>query len=76
MPNETQRLRMKQRRCLVGVGEEADEVDWIAPEGVDTDEVSRIADAVNTSRDLINTPTNDMGPEQLEEAARVEGCTR
>ncbi len=41
------------------------------PEGVDADEVSRIADAVNTSRDLVNTPTSDLGPDGIEAAART-----
>ncbi|MGH6763254.1 MAG: leucyl aminopeptidase family protein [Phyllobacterium sp.] len=40
------------------------------PEGVDEAEVQRQADAVYLARDLINTPTNDMGPEQLEKAVR------
>src|SRR5262249_23617270 len=40
------------------------------PDGVDGADLSRIADAVCMARDLINTPTNDMGPSQLEEAAR------
>jgi leucyl aminopeptidase len=40
------------------------------PPGVDGAEVARIADAVFLARDLINTPPNDMGPEELSEAAR------
>ena len=31
---------------------------------------SAFADAVFLTRDLINTPTNDMGPDALEEAVR------
>lgn len=42
----------------------------VPPEGVNVDEVSRIADAVITSRDLINTPTSDLGPDGIEAAAR------
>jgi len=42
----------------------------VLPEGVDGDEVSRIAEAVFLGRDLINTPANDMGPEELANAAR------
>jgi leucyl aminopeptidase len=38
------------------------------PEGVDAERVSTIADAVALGRDLINTPTSDLGPEQLEDA--------
>jgi len=40
------------------------------PADLDGDEVSRIADAVFVARDLINTPANDMGPEELAAAAR------
>jgi leucyl aminopeptidase len=40
------------------------------PEGVDGAELSRIVEAVFLARDLINTPTNDMGPADLEEAAK------
>jgi leucyl aminopeptidase len=43
----------------------------VVPEGVDAAEISRIADAVNTSRDLINTPTSDLGPDGIEAAARI-----
>ena len=38
--------------------------------GVDGEDVSRIADGVFLARDLINTPSNDMGPEELAAAAR------
>jgi leucyl aminopeptidase len=41
-----------------------------APAGADAAYVRRAADAVFLARDLINTPTNDMGPDQLEAAAR------
>ncbi|HVT55328.1 MAG TPA: leucyl aminopeptidase family protein, partial [Xanthobacteraceae bacterium] len=40
------------------------------PEGVDGPELTRMVEAVFLARDLINTPTNDMGPADLEEAAR------
>jgi len=40
------------------------------PEGVDGEDLSRIVEAVTLCRDLINTPSNDMGPAELEEAAR------
>jgi leucyl aminopeptidase len=40
------------------------------PQGVDGEAVSSIAQSVFLARDLINTPANDMGPEQLERAAR------
>ena len=39
-------------------------------EGVDLDEARSIAQACALARDLVNTPANDMGPVQLEMAAR------
>lgn len=42
----------------------------VLPDGVDSDELSRIAEGVALARDLINTPANDMGPAELEAAAR------
>lgn len=42
----------------------------VLPEGVDGAEVGRIAQSVDLARDLINTPPNDMGPEELATAAR------
>ena len=49
---------------------EAPDVRLVPPDGVDIDDVSRIADAARLARDLINTPANDMGPAELEAAAR------
>src|SRR5581483_2518493 len=43
----------------------------LPPEGVDGVDLSRVADAVTMARDLINTPANDMGPAELEAAARA-----
>ena len=40
------------------------------PQSLDRDDLARIVDAVTLARDLINTPANDMGPAQLEQAAR------
>jgi leucyl aminopeptidase len=40
------------------------------PQNIDRDELERIVAAVTLARDLINTPANDMGPAQLEQAAR------
>jgi len=40
------------------------------PAGVNASETQHIADAVTLARDLINTPTNDMGPDALEQASR------
>jgi leucyl aminopeptidase len=44
---------------------------FAVPEGADAARAGRIADAVFLTRDLVNTPTNDMGPSALEEAART-----
>jgi leucyl aminopeptidase len=41
------------------------------PDGIDGDDLTRIAEAVCLARDLINTPANDMGPPELEYAARA-----
>ena len=43
------------------------------PDGADMAEIKRLAKAVTLARDLINTPTNDMGPEALEAAVRKVG---
>ncbi len=43
----------------------------VVPEDVDGDEVTRIAEGVTLARDLINTPANDLGPAELEAAART-----
>lgn len=42
----------------------------VLPDGVDGAEVTRIAEGVFLARDLVNTPSNDMGPEELAAAAR------
>ena len=39
------------------------------PQSLDRDELVRIVEAVTLARDLINTPANDMGPQELEMAA-------
>ncbi|HWK96347.1 MAG TPA: leucyl aminopeptidase family protein [Pseudolabrys sp.] len=49
---------------------EARKIKLALPKGVDGDEVSRIAEGVALARDLINTPANDLGPDELEAAAR------
>ena len=41
------------------------------PQGADAGRVARIAGGVFLARDLVNTPTNDMGPETLEKAVRT-----
>ena len=42
----------------------------VPPAGVDAAELSAIIDGVTLARDLINTPSNDMGPAEFEAAAR------
>src|SRR5262245_44408823 len=42
------------------------QVKLVLPDGVDGDELTRIADSVTLARDLINTPANDLGPAELE----------
>jgi leucyl aminopeptidase len=42
----------------------------VLPEGANKDEVLALAEAVYFGRDLINTPANDLGPAELESAAR------
>ena len=42
----------------------------VPPEGIDIAAISRMAEAATLARDLINTPANDMGPEELAAAAR------
>lgn len=41
------------------------------PQQVDREDIERIVEAVTLARDLINTPANDMGPAELEAAART-----
>jgi leucyl aminopeptidase len=42
----------------------------VLPPGADGAEATRIAEGVFLARDLVNTPSNDMGPEELADAAR------
>lgn len=39
------------------------------PDGIDAADITRMAEAAGLARDLINTPSNDMGPEELAQAA-------
>lgn len=41
------------------------------PTGVNADDVTRMAESMFLARDLVNTPSNDMGPEELATAARA-----
>jgi leucyl aminopeptidase len=42
----------------------------VLPEGANRDQVLALAEALYFGRDLINTPANDLGPAELEAAAR------
>src|SRR5258705_3609897 len=46
------------------------DVRLVPPDGIDAADIARMADAAGLARDLINTPANDMGPEQLALAAQ------
>jgi leucyl aminopeptidase len=43
----------------------------VPPAGVDMADITRMADAATLARDLINTPANDMGPDELAQAAQA-----
>src|SRR5258707_8845574 len=45
------------------------DVRLVPPEGIDIAAIARMAEAATLARDLINTPANDMGSEQLGQAA-------
>jgi leucyl aminopeptidase len=47
------------------------EVKLELPGNVDGEDLSRLVEGVTLARDLINTPANDMGPAELEAAART-----
>ena len=51
----------------------AKDIRLVAPEGVDVVALERTVRAVEASRDLINTPANDLGPVELEAAIRALG---
>ena len=51
--------------------QDAKEVKLELPGNVDGEDLSRIVDGVTLARDLINTPANDLGPAELEAAART-----
>jgi leucyl aminopeptidase len=46
------------------------DVKLVPPDEVDAADILRMADAAMLARDLVNTPSNDMGPAELELAAR------
>src|SRR5262245_14359115 len=51
--------------------QEEKEIKLELPGNVDGNDLGRIVDGVCLARDLINTPANDMGPQELEDAARA-----
>src|ERR1700722_6965770 len=50
---------------------EVPKVRLVPPDGVNVAEISGMAEAAALARDLINTPSNDMGPEELAQAAEL-----
>jgi leucyl aminopeptidase len=51
--------------------EKGKDIRFQLPAGADLARVTREAEGVSLARDLINTPTSDMGPAELEAAARA-----
>ncbi|WP_206456337.1 leucyl aminopeptidase family protein [Aurantimonas marina] len=49
------------------------DIRFLAAEGFDRADIDSIAAGVCLARDLINTPTSDMGPGELEDAVRALG---
>jgi leucyl aminopeptidase len=49
---------------------DAANVRLVPPDGVDIADITRMAEAATLARDLINTPSNDMGPKELAQAAQ------
>ena len=49
---------------------EARKLNLDLPQSLDRDDLQRIIEGVALARDLINTPANDMGPAELEAAAK------
>jgi leucyl aminopeptidase len=49
---------------------EISDIKLVPPDGIDVADITRMAEAAGLARDLINTPSNDMGPEELAQAAR------
>lgn len=47
---------------------------FVPPNGADTGRAADIVEAVWSGRDLINTPASDLGPQELEDAARKLGA--
>jgi leucyl aminopeptidase len=50
---------------------EGREIKLDLPQSLGREDLERVVEAVTLARDLINTPANDMGPDDLETAART-----
>jgi leucyl aminopeptidase len=50
---------------------ERPEASLVPPDGIDAVDIMRMAEAACLARDLINTPSNDMGPAELAQAAEA-----
>jgi leucyl aminopeptidase len=50
---------------------EARKIKLDLPQSLEREDLERVVEAVTLVRDLVNTPANDMGPADLEEAART-----
>jgi leucyl aminopeptidase len=50
---------------------DAPNVRLVPSDGIDVADITRMAEAAMLARDLINTPSNDMGPEELAQAAEA-----
>jgi leucyl aminopeptidase len=50
---------------------ETPNVRLVPSDGIDAADIARMAEAAALARDLINTPSNDMGPEELAQAAQA-----
>jgi leucyl aminopeptidase len=48
----------------------------VLPKGADAGEVARLADAAYLARDLVNTPTNDLGPDAFDREIRAFAAAR
>ncbi|MCV6586719.1 MAG: leucyl aminopeptidase family protein [Marinibacterium sp.] len=57
-------------RYRAGTGAAGGSAQLVAPDGIDADRIEAIAAGEGLTRDLINTPASDMGPDALEQAAR------
>ena len=50
---------------------DAPDVKLVPPDDIDAADITRMAEAATLARDLINPPSNDMGPEELALAAEA-----